>query len=353
MSNYNLKYDPLVFGGDEVKGLYRGAKTLALSNGTLNIVDEVNFDPLKCWHDTIRVEGEGLKGNYGEGSTLNEYDNADAMSQESINKDSVLWYRSISKGKVGVFKNKNDENPKLSIRLNDVLSASYKVKVVVVPCQIIRPDDTLYVKPNKFYATLTCGSPEFKGSTFDIVLGRKDSCIKYQRMIYSDPTEIDTIELVPLELVGEDVYEPTGESWVNVPVCEYKEEEKLKGNYQTRLSITSCLDKYDLSHMKDYKSAQDDYDEARKELLNAEENLAMAEEAYLKAMEDPTIAEKDLKDLKKKYDKALDNLEDAKEDLEEAKEFIEEMESEPLKFFDNVLRIDQVLLEPITITSKK
>lgn len=349
ISNYNFPYtyEPLVFWGDEVKALYNGSRTLALSNGTLNIVDEVNYSPLKCWHDTINVEGENLKGGYAgdDNASLNEYYNCD-KSIVYIDKDSVSLYDSVSKGAVGVYQNDTD-NPELDFKINNVLSACYKVKVVVLPPDVLNPFDTLYKKPNLFYAKLTCGSRSFKNGTQQIVLGRKDSCLVYNDFIFSDPTKIDTIELVPLMEVG-DAYVPTGVDYVEVPVCEYQVESKLNGTFHTKLEINSCLgqyNKYDLKFMNDYKSDKNKYVEAIRTY-----NAAYA--TWLGVSERPAETDEEIAQREEDLAKAQTTLDKAKTALDKAKDKVESRDKEYLKYFDTTLRIDQIILEPIIPNSK-
>lgn len=349
ISNYNFPYtyEPLVFGGDEVKALYEGATSLALSNGTLNIVDQVNYNPLKCWHDTIRVEGENLRGGYtgDENAILNEYANCD-KSVVYVDKDSAL-YENVSKGAVGVFKN-DANNPRLDFKINNVLSACYRVKVVVFPPDVLNPYDTLYIKPNLFYATLTHGSRELKGATQDIVLGRKDSCLTYSRAVYSDPTRIDTIELVPLMMVDETTYQPTGVDYVEIPVCEYQEESKLNGTFQTKLNITSYLGQYDLKFMENYKKDKNKYVDAVRAYNAADAAYLVADEALKALGELETVTEEEIAEAEEALEKALVSLDKAKEALVKAKQKVDEMDKEYLKYLDTTLRIDQIILEPIT-----
>lgn len=346
--NYGSTYEPLTFGGDEVKALYKGATSLSLSNGTLNIVDEVNYNPLKCWHDTIRVEAENLSGGYTgeENAALNEYTGAE-KTYKMIDKDSLL-YDYVSNGAVGVFKNEYD-NPELNFKIRDVLSARYRVKVVVLPPHIIDPYDTLYVKPNKFYATLTCGSRESKTSTMDIVLGRKDSCETYQRFIFSDPTKIDTIDLVPLD---GNTFLPLGVDYVEIPVCEYLEESKLNGTYQTKLNITSCLgagddsNMYELTYMIKYKEDKEAYIQSIRDKNAAEVAYTKAYDEWVALSESGTAEEKDIAKAEREKQKAENKLEQAKSTLEKAKAKVDEMDGEYLKYLDSTLRIDQIILVP-------
>lgn len=358
---YSSTYEPLTFKGDEVKALYNGSTAIELSNGILNLVDEVNYNPLKCWHDSIRVEGENLVGGYtgDENAALNEYTHA-TKEVARIDKDSLL-YDSISNGAIGVFKNETD-NPVLNFKIKNVLSARYLVKVVVLPPHLIDPYDTLYIKPNKFYATLTCGSRELSTATQDIILGRKDSCGTYQRFIFSDPTKLDTIDLVPLDA---DTYMPLGVKYVEIPVCEYQEESKLNGTYQTNLNITSCLgageqsNMYELTYMTKYKKTKNEYVSAIQASNKAQVDYLAAEEALAALLvEDPETPsedlteeeikqkEKDIAAAEKALEKARKALEKAKKEVVELKEEIADMDKEYLKYLDSTLRIDQILLVP-------
>lgn len=327
VSNYNLAftYEPLVFAGEEVKALYNGARTLALSNGTLNIVDQVNYDPLKCWHDTIRSEAENLLG--GISDELDEYKNCEKVFKW-IDKDSVKLYNSVSGGALAVFDGKT-ENPSLRVKINNVLSACYRVKLVVLPPQIINSYDTLYIKPNKFTATLTCGNAEVANASQDIVLGRKDSCVTYQGTVYSDPTRIDTIELVPLD----ENMKPTGVDYVEIPVCEYNVESKLNGTLQTKLNIVSTLTGNELKRKPNYIKKKEAYISANRE--------------YVAAYQDWLVASQDTVYTQEEIDELLLVVEKKREDMEEAKLEVDEMDSEAMKYFDNALRIDQIILEPV------
>ena len=343
ISNYNFPYtyEPLVFWGDEVKALYNGSRTLALSNGTLNIVDEVNYSPLKCWHDSIIVEGENLKGGYAgdDNASLNEYYNC-KQTIVNIDKDSVSLYERVSKGAVGVYES-DTENPELDFKINNVLSARYKVQVVVLPPDVLNPFDTLYKKPNLFYAKLTCGSPSFKNGTQQIVLGRKDSCLIYNDFILSDPTKIDVIDLVPMMEV-DGAYVPTGVDYVEIPVCEYQVESKLNGTYHTKLEINSCLgqyNKYDLKFMNDYKSDKNKYVEAIRTYNAAYATWLEVSERSAETDEEIAQKEEDLATAQAALDKA-------KNALDKAKDKVESRDKEYLKYFDTTLRIDQIILVP-------
>ena len=342
VSNYNYAYtyEPLVFGTKEVRDLYDGlanGQSLTMSNGTLNIVDKVNYDPLLCWHDTISIEGENLVGEYNN-ETDNDFEGA-SKSVIRIDRDSLM-YDSISGGAVGVY-NGGNENPRLSFKLRNVLSARYEVKIVVVSPEKLSRYDTTYIKPNKFLATLTCGDSELKDALIQIPLGRKDSCAVRGRDIYSIPGRIDTITLVPLDTIN---WKPTGVDYVEIPTCEYNEESLLDGgDFQTRLEIVSNLGNggKDFTYKKNYLKDKEEYIkavraynaavEAKKlKLEELENNLELSEEEKAEILED------------------LDeDIEDAQKDVEKGWKKIEKMDQDYGRYLDNTLRIDQVILVPV------
>ena len=219
----------------------------------------------------------------------------DIKNVVSIKKDSVALYNRISNGAVGVFVNTKEDNPRLSFKLNNVLSACYKVKIVVVPPHLLNSNDTSWVKPNKFLATLTCGNPKLKDATLQFSLGRKDSCEKYQNVIYSNPAEIDTIELVPLMAMAGSMFRPTGADYIEIPVCEFQEESKLNGTLQTKLEIISSLSVDELNSRKTYKDAEGVVALAEQNYLKAKETYVVAEEAYLE--ERAKLSEEELEKL--------------------------------------------------------
>lgn len=378
VSNYNYAYtyEPLIFGTKEVEALYDGlvGQPLALSNGTLNIVDKLNYDPLLCWHDSICLEGESLVGGYAYdpnsgGANPNDYAGA-TKTVVSIHRDSLM-YDSISGGAVGVYRGGNT-NPSLTFKLKNVLSARYIVQVVVLSPDKLNRNDTTYIKPNKFIAKLICGDKEQAGQIVPIVLGRKDSCDVRRDTIFSIPSAgIDIITLVPMEDVG-GVYMPTGKDYVEIPTCEYNEESLLDGTYDTKLEITSALNTYELERIeKTYMKAKNNYSESvvnynakldEKKLLEdekmlLEEEMTLLEEELATNPENSAELEEKLEELEKKLnganginnklEYAEDDLVDLKEDMEKYKAEVEKNDRTYGQFMDNTLRIDQVLLVPV------
>ena len=161
---------------------------MTLSNGTLYVVDQVNYNPFTCWFDTVRVQGESL-------SDANEnrlgFDQC-AKSVSYIHRDSLL-YDNVSGHAVAVYKAKNLTNggeynakPEFRFYANDLLSAYYRVKIVLLPPQLLNSTDTTFVKPNKFSARL---------SDNDLI---NEVCVDMtdgDSIFVSDPTKIDTIVL--------------------------------------------------------------------------------------------------------------------------------------------------------------
>ena len=132
MTRHSSFPNKVTFRGDEYKNLFNNLVEMdELSNGKLYVTDTYNFDPIKCWHDTIKIEGEDMINiEVTENSTLRDV--------KSIPRDSVNIYRHVSRGSYGEFYPKNASgNAKLTVTINKVLSAPYLVKCVFVPPTIL------------------------------------------------------------------------------------------------------------------------------------------------------------------------------------------------------------------------
>jgi uncharacterized surface protein with fasciclin (FAS1) repeats len=223
-SNYP-SYPRQLFIGNEADSLSHGSvyEYKSLSNGSLYVVDAVNYNPFTCWHDTIRVEGESLW--YQTSEVIDVAKNAIASSK-GIDKDSVL-YDQVSKGALGVFTPKEEKGtPILTFYLDDVLSGYYRVSIVVLPPQIVNPADTLFIKPNKFNAYLhyadgtnshKLGVVEDTNPDPSVVDGKAQDFI-------SDETRIDTIVLAEC---------------IKVPYTEYRLKSMTGKTRTTRLELTT------------------------------------------------------------------------------------------------------------------
>lgn len=210
-----------MFKGKEAYALGNNAsKSYSLSNGTLNIVDRLESDevdengqkvrvysPFTCWHDTIRIQGESLYNQSGQ-EDAPQYSLVN-KSVEYVHRDSLL-YDSISGGAIGIYTAPGTNKPVFNFYVNDVLSAYYRVKIVLLPPQIIEPLDTVFIKPNKFKATLWLG----------------DGTNRPLGSFVSDSSRIDTIVLADC---------------VKIPVCEYQLSGLSGRDAKTRLEIVDDI----------------------------------------------------------------------------------------------------------------
>ena len=174
----NYRQHRRIFYEEQMEQIFEGYKEkYELSNGDLIVVDKYGFDPRKCWHDTIKIEGENSM--YIEGATCN-------FEYGSISKDSIEKYKLISRGSWGKYApTTTTGNPKLTIKLPKVLSAPYLIKCVFVPANYADKSVT-DLKPNKFTAQLKY--VDLNGKSQTLSLGSK---------LTNDPTRIDTMTLVP------------------------------------------------------------------------------------------------------------------------------------------------------------
>lgn len=172
-----------IFKGDKLDRLYANkVETYELSNGTLHVVDSYNYPNL--WHDTLRIQGESLLG-------ANEnFDPAQYIQSNktiiAISKDSVAKYKQTHNGRIGVYSPSTPTgNPTLTFTIPNVLSAKYRIKVVIVPADFVNYRDTVLM-PNKFNATLKYR--DASGRTKSISVGKD---------INNNPYKVDTITLIP------------------------------------------------------------------------------------------------------------------------------------------------------------
>lgn len=165
----------------EVDDLFKDViSTEELSNGTLYVTDKYNFSPFKCWHDTIKIEGESIVSNEESYSSC-------TAQYVTISRDSVALRKKISNGAYGVFAPTSSRgNPKVTFTIPTVLSAPYLIKIVFVPADIINKNIT-ELAPNKFNWNLQY-TPTKSSKTEAPTLGKE---------ISNDPVRLDTLVLVP------------------------------------------------------------------------------------------------------------------------------------------------------------
>ena len=176
-----------MFVGDEARALMDGCEeSLTLSNGTLNIINQVNYNPFTCWLDTIRVQGESLLNGVSDRTEGDKYVKSTAKSKE-IDREHLL-YNQISNNRIGVFTptdyTTSTEQPNFRFYVDGVLSAPYRISIVLLPPDLVDPEDNSFVKPNKFNARLA--------------YQQKDGSIAYKNLVkdqVSNSTKVDTIVL--------------------------------------------------------------------------------------------------------------------------------------------------------------
>lgn len=220
-----------LFPGDTARALADGClKTVNLSNGTLHIIDQVNYKPYTWGFDTIRFEGESLVGNWNEKEIVVKNANA---KWTGIDKDSVL-YDFISNGAVGVVTpTEEDDKPVLNFYIDNILSGYYKISIVLLPPHIVNPADNNFIKPNKFDARLyfadgtNSGRLALRGledreshPSIQIIKTPKDTAF------VSDVNKIDTIVLAEC---------------IKIPYCEYRVTNLSGKPRLTRLELTTRI----------------------------------------------------------------------------------------------------------------
>ena len=209
-------YPRQIFVGEEARALKEGwVDTFALSNGTLYVVDQVNYNPFTCWFDTLRVQGEGLS----DADESRKGFESVTKSVTSIHRDSLL-YDFVSGHSIGVYKAEGTGykiDPKFKFYVNDLLSAPYQVKIVLLPPQIINPADTAFIKPNKFTARLVGDSLNLQ------LLNDEGTPMEY----VSDVTKIDTIVLF---------------DYVEIKNCEYQKKSLTGKDASVFLEIESKIE---------------------------------------------------------------------------------------------------------------
>ena len=181
-----------------------------LSNGSMYVVDKLNYSPLKCWHDTITLEGEN------QFNISVQYASPDNVV---ISRDSTALRKRIPSGAYCVFNpSSGTSNPKITATLNNVLSAPYLIKIVFVPANLIdKSVDPLY--PNVI--TIQLQYKDANGKSQTATLASK---------VENDPTKIDTMVVSAAGIKGN----PT--DYFRFPVNEYNLENGEEA--MTKLVIT-------------------------------------------------------------------------------------------------------------------
>lgn len=231
ISNYQVYYEPLVFSGSDKDTLFHHqiGQEVEVSNGTIHIVDKLNYSPIKCFLDTIRIEGENgtyCKG-YGTTGTGVECEivsiDKDALYIDSITdplkKDTTHVYDEVSNGKyMRVATDKASRGMSVNYTVPGVFSGKYRVKLVLLP-EIYDGD---VAKPSNKHANVSLKiAPN----------GKEEVEAKFKGKINdSDVSDLNFQGMTTLVLVNP----KTGEDFITIPNCEYQ----LK-DPKTQITITS------------------------------------------------------------------------------------------------------------------
>lgn len=126
---------------DDAHRLGDGAREVSTSNGTLYIVPQVNYDPITCWQDTIRIEAESLTTPGSDREGVYRYEYIYTPSYIDVDSEHPL-YGQISGKRIAVFEpnsTKKSEQPILRFLVNNVMSGYYDISIVVVPAHLANP----------------------------------------------------------------------------------------------------------------------------------------------------------------------------------------------------------------------
>ena len=186
-----------------------------LSNGTFKIVDKSPYSMFDLWHDTIKLEAEDE--NMRTGYTGTPY--IQSASKTQINKYSAFLGVKISGNRYLEIPSDRSAT-KVVYKVPDLLSASYKVALIVVPKNIVNAD----VAPE-----------ELKPYEMQIKImqatGSKTETLADYEDVHNDPTRVDTIFLT-----GE--YGKKSRSVVTIPYCEYYKTNK-EADYGVTIEVKS------------------------------------------------------------------------------------------------------------------
>lgn len=205
ISTYQMAYNPVVFRDTECDSLFANqVEEVELSNGIVHIVDQLNYSPLTCWLDTIKMEAENTNYCY-------EFNNKDNLGYDNVvyqavnvHRDSA-YYETVSGGRYMLAEERiagtTGSSVSLTYTLPNVYAAKYRIKVVVVPA-IYQNAEYIDRKPAPI--TMTFIYPKGEG------LKDQVSSIEYRNDSY-DCQRVDTLTFK----------DKAGNDFVTVPYCEY------------------------------------------------------------------------------------------------------------------------------------
>ena len=189
-------------GSREADSLHYGCvKELEMSNGTLHIIDQVNYKPWTWGYDTIRVQGENLRD--GESVALGSGRASESFYATTtfvpVDREHAL-YGQISGSGVTVFQPRYDpakdksKQPKFRFYAKDVLSANYRISVVMVPPHLLDPDEAKSTKKNVFNAYLEYVNKEGTVIKKNLAQGMTYTPEKVDTLVLAENFKIDFCE---------------------------------------------------------------------------------------------------------------------------------------------------------------
>lgn len=224
ISTYQMAYNPVVFRDTECDSLFANqvGEPVELSNGIVHIVDQLNYSPLTCWLDTIKMEAENTNYCY-------EFNNKDNLGYDnvvyqavSVHRDSA-YYESVSGGRYMLAEERvagaTGSVVKLTYTLPNAYATKYRIKVVVVPA-IYQNAEYVDKKP----APITMGFIYPSGDG----LKEQINSIEYKYSDY-DYQRVDTLTFK----------DKAGNEFVTVPYCEYGLTEPLTQLFVQMMHTTS------------------------------------------------------------------------------------------------------------------
>lgn len=196
--------------------------TKELSNGIFKIIDQPSYNMFDLWHDTIKVQGEDdvMRESPSQGGI----DYIIGVNQNNINKDSLLKDTKLAGGTY--FASESSASAVIvKYKVPRVLSASYKVAIVVVP---------------KHITNSAVDPAELKPTCFGIQVFQNSKLLYTVSDQLNDPTRVDTLYLTKTD--GSPLV-------VTFPYCEYFTNTYSRDDFNVEFTITSKRNpkKYDPS----------------------------------------------------------------------------------------------------------
>ena len=207
---YSVNEQKHVASSDSAMPAYRGGKRALfakadleknvifekeLSNGTFKVVDDMPYNQIHLWHDTIFLEGEN--------SAMWNYTNQPAEVEvltaykSQLNKDSMLLGAEVSGGAYFSF-TKSSGAATAHFKIPKVLSAKYHVAIVVVPKNITNEfinKEEMY--PNRFdivmRQNLGVVDPLTGDAYIDLYTAKYDRTASKDKSLQTNPFKMDTL----------------------------------------------------------------------------------------------------------------------------------------------------------------